>query len=206
MLLNLPGELRNTILSMVLHHPYPVSQYMLANPSTATGGQPPLLRVSKRVREETLPIFYGANTFVWKRQGSEGPTLAFWLTRLGTPNLIKHIQHLRIETGLPSPDYPSPPAATTRRAAKAYNNPSLDAFLRQHTVPAAPRPPPPDYEVKIHFVLQGVHWWWEVQYPRDRHESRHGQTEMKRQWVFKLVKVALGERVAESCMLKMVEL
>ncbi|KAK3070140.1 hypothetical protein LTR53_010971 [Teratosphaeriaceae sp. CCFEE 6253] len=91
-LLRLPPELRNRIYEYVLIVETPISRnlpprswwgteaHILRDFATAVR-QPPLTRTCRVMRSETIPIFYGANTF----EGPYGARMA-WLAAIGVRN------------------------------------------------------------------------------------------------------------------------
>ncbi|KAK3116245.1 hypothetical protein LTR53_003616 [Teratosphaeriaceae sp. CCFEE 6253] len=92
LLLRLPPELRNHIYEYVLIVETPISRnlpprswwgteaHILRQFATAVR-QPPLTRTCRVIRSETIPIFYGANTF----EGPYGARMA-WLAAIGVRN------------------------------------------------------------------------------------------------------------------------
>lgn len=62
-LLNLPYELREQILTVVLYHEDSIKlQYPVESPDMFT---PAITQVCKLLREEAVRVFYHVNTFMW---------------------------------------------------------------------------------------------------------------------------------------------
>ena len=76
----LPAELKNTIYQTILVDRYEIQ--IKVEEAWNSAKQPPLTRVSRQIRSETLPIFYGSNRFSFEvsaaneipRNCSLGPT------------------------------------------------------------------------------------------------------------------------------------
>lgn len=85
----IPAELRNAIYGYCVVKPEPISISDKANLS-----QPEITRVCKQLREESLPIFFGQNTFEHVHPNGGSATvlrsltcLKTWLDNVGTKNL-----------------------------------------------------------------------------------------------------------------------
>lgn len=96
--MDLPPELRNNICKMVLTQ---TVDHFLCSCETTTKSmetirqQPALTRVSKAIRAETLPVFYGSNTFrVCMIVPSARQASLLWLRSIGASNCM-HLLDLR---------------------------------------------------------------------------------------------------------------
>jgi hypothetical protein len=87
--LNLPGELRTEIYSLVLLHPDPIGPWSFSYDSL----NPSLFRVNKTIHYETIPLFYSQNRFSFTYGYSE--EIATFLLKIG-PNNANSIRHICI--------------------------------------------------------------------------------------------------------------
>ena len=90
-LLALPPELREQIFSYAVTSPkqtvtFRLDKYQLETYDQAR--QPPLTLVSKQIRHETLPLYYGNNNFVLHTEGLKSEDAARWL-RSNEPHLSR---------------------------------------------------------------------------------------------------------------------
>lgn len=96
-LLDLPKELRDEIFSHLLLKPRNTIT-MLSNShcfrSEVSAAQPALSQVSKQLRAETLPVFYGSNRFLAELGDAEDlETAKNWLVAIGDGN-VRFLRHL----------------------------------------------------------------------------------------------------------------
>lgn len=81
-LLELPAELRDLIYDFALTSPKPLVTFHLdayQKDSYTHATQPPLTRVSRQLRYETLPIYYSSNAFVLHTEGAKAEDAQHWL-------------------------------------------------------------------------------------------------------------------------------
>ncbi|TKA66978.1 hypothetical protein B0A49_07152 [Cryomyces minteri] len=88
-LLKLPGELRNQVYRLALVHRLKISVI----PGREELAQPPLTRVCRQIRSESLPFFYGGNHFQVFIYIVPESTFVSWLGMIGDNNraLIRHL-------------------------------------------------------------------------------------------------------------------
>jgi hypothetical protein len=87
--LNLPGELRTEIYSLVLLHPDPIRPWSFSYDTL----NPSLFLVNKSIHHETIPLFYSQNRFTFTYDYSE--EIATFLLKIG-PNNANSIRHICI--------------------------------------------------------------------------------------------------------------
>lgn len=104
----LPPEIRNPILTLALVVDYPLSAH-ISNHLHPNVGQrafpkpPPLAGVSRQIREEAIPIFYGANTFFirgpsrWRAQKAGLSEASRWFAGISIflqvkPELVRNVE------------------------------------------------------------------------------------------------------------------
>lgn len=85
MLLELPAELRGRIFEFALVSDKPlvtfhIDEYQQEDYQEAV--QPPLLTVSRQIRQEALPLFYGCNDFIFFTEGRKADEAHNWLDRV----------------------------------------------------------------------------------------------------------------------------
>ena len=88
-LLELPPELREAIYAFALVSYKPTVTFKLDRYQQDTytqANQPPLTRVSRQIRQETLPVWYGGNDIVLHAEGGKADDARKWL--------VRHEQHL----------------------------------------------------------------------------------------------------------------
>jgi len=81
-LLELPAELRDAIYEFALTSSKATVTFRLdpwQRDTYSQALQPPLTRVSRQLRQETLPVYYGSNTFVLHTEGSKCDDARQWL-------------------------------------------------------------------------------------------------------------------------------
>lgn len=96
-LLDLPKELRDAIFSHILLKPQNTIT-MLSNShcfrSEVSAAQPTISQVSRQLRAETLPVFYGSNRFLAELGDPEDlDTAKNWLGAIGDQN-VRFLRHL----------------------------------------------------------------------------------------------------------------
>lgn len=81
-LLQLPPEIRDVIYEFALTSDHPVVTFRLdtyQQDSYQEATQPPLTRVSRQVRQESLPIYFDCNEFILHAEGSKVQNAHRWL-------------------------------------------------------------------------------------------------------------------------------
>ena len=82
-LLALPPELREQIFSYAVFSSKPTVTFRLDKYQRETyeqASQPPLTRVSRQIRRESLPLYFENNAFVFHTEGLKAEDAARWLT------------------------------------------------------------------------------------------------------------------------------
>ncbi|QIW96488.1 hypothetical protein AMS68_002006 [Peltaster fructicola] len=93
MLLSLPAELRERIFEFALMSEKPlvtfhIDEYQQEDYQEAR--QPPLLTVSRQIRQEALPLFYASNDFIFFTEGRKADESCCWVK-----SIQPYLDHLR---------------------------------------------------------------------------------------------------------------
>ncbi|KAK5013629.1 hypothetical protein LTR60_003383, partial [Cryomyces antarcticus] len=91
--LKLPAELRNLVYRFVLVFQERIAFHHEHATAMAQSSQPPLTKVSRQIRAESLPVFYGGNWFECGRFFASFLNLLGWFKAIGNHNcaLIRHV-------------------------------------------------------------------------------------------------------------------